>query len=92
MFWNRKGMEEPADCATREDFCRLFEADMKPLYLLAFLLTANHAYAERCFVAGIDDAAEGNTVFKQWARRTVIKNAIRVVAPASQSSQGHVEL
>jgi len=96
MFWNRKETEEPVDCATREDFCRLFEAEMKPLYLLAFLLTANHAHAERCFAAGIDDAAEGNTVFKQWARswarRTVIKNAIRVVAPASQSSQGHVEL
>ena len=96
MFWNRKETEEPVDCATREDFCRLFEADMKPLYLLAFLLTANHAHAEQCFVAGIDDAAQGNTVFKQWARswarRTVIKNAIRVVAPASQSSQGHGEM
>jgi len=92
MLWNGKGIEEPVDCATREDFCRLFEADMKPLYLLAFLLTANHAQAEKCFVAGIDDAARGNTVFKHWARswarRAVIKNAIRAVAPASQSLQG----
>src|SRR5215510_1726681 len=64
MLWNRKVMEEPVDCATREDFCRLFEAEMKPLYLLAFLLTANHAEAEQCFVSGIDDAAKGNRVFK----------------------------
>jgi hypothetical protein len=27
--------------AKRADFCEVFERDMKPLYLLAFLLTAN---------------------------------------------------
>lgn len=31
-----------AEYATHADFCKVFERDMKPLYLLAFLLTANH--------------------------------------------------
>jgi hypothetical protein len=36
-----------ADYAMRADFCAVFEEDMKPLYLLAFFLTANHKEAEQ---------------------------------------------
>jgi DNA-directed RNA polymerase specialized sigma24 family protein len=72
--------------ATGSDFCRIFAENMKDLYLLAFLLTADPVQAEQCFVAGLDDCSQGNQVFKEWARgwarRVVIKNAIRLMAPA----------
>jgi DNA-directed RNA polymerase specialized sigma24 family protein len=71
--------------ATCADFCRIFAGDMKDLYLLAFVLTADSEKAEQCFVAGLDDCTAGNQVFKEWARswarRVVIKRAIRLVAP-----------
>jgi len=82
--------------ATGSDFCRIFAENMKDLYLLAYLLTADPAKAEQCFVGGLDDCSQGNQVFKEWARvwarRVVIKNAIRLVTPAPQtpsSSQLH---
>jgi len=71
--------------ATREDFCKLFLEDTNSLYLLSFLLTANQEKAERCFVTGLDDCVDGNPVFHHWAhawaRRVIVRNAIRVVVP-----------
>lgn len=71
--------------ATGSDFCRIFRDDMQSLYLLALVLTANQEKAEQCFVAGLEDCTSGNPVFKEWARswarRVVIKNAIRSIAP-----------
>lgn len=59
---------------------------MAGLHLLAYLLTADMAKAEQCFVAGLDDSIRGNQVFKQWARawskRAIIQNAVKLVAPA----------
>ncbi|WP_049761853.1 hypothetical protein [Candidatus Korobacter versatilis] len=67
---------------------------MDRLYLLALLLTGDHAVAESCFVTGLQDARGGNRVFKDWAdtwaRRTVILNAIRAVRPASHKSDHNV--
>lgn len=79
--------------ATRADFCRVFKDEMKSLYVLALLLTANHQLAEQCFVAGLADSREGNSVFKEWAhswaRRNILKNAIRVVfSTAHAQAQG----
>jgi DNA-directed RNA polymerase specialized sigma24 family protein len=75
--------------ATGSDFCRIFAENMKDLYLLGFLLTADPAEAEQCFVAGLDDCSQGNQVFKEWARawarRVVIKNAIRLIAPVPEA-------
>lgn len=55
---------------------------MKPLYLLAFLLTANHQDAEQCFATALEAASEA-TVFRDWVRpwirRTLIKVAIHKV-------------
>ena len=69
--------------ASRADYCRIFQEDMHSLYLLSFMLTANHATAEQCYLDGIDYAARGNYVFKEWARswceRSVIQSAIRLV-------------
>lgn len=67
--------------------------DRSELYLLSFLLTADRAKAERCFVAGLDETAEDNTAFREWshtwARRTVINNALRFIAPhPDNGSQG----
>jgi len=44
------------DCATGADFCDAFVTSTDSSYLLAFLLTANHEAAERCFVAALDQA------------------------------------
>ncbi len=71
---------------TSADFCKIFADEMSSLYLLGFLLTADQAMAEQCFVAGIGDCVEGNSVFKEWARswarRTIIQHAIQKMAPA----------
>jgi hypothetical protein len=67
--------------------------DRSELYLLSFLLTADRAKAEQCFVAGLDETAEDGTAFREWAhawaRRTVINNAFRFIAPHhDKESQG----
>ena len=73
--------------ATGDYFCRIFQVDMQSLYLLAFLLTASREHAERCFLAGIEEALNERIVFSEWARcwsrRILIKNAIRLIAPGS---------
>jgi hypothetical protein len=72
------------DYAKYVDFCRVFTTDTKGLYLLAFLLTANHAESERCFVATVEKAFNNQAVFKEWARswvkRMLIENAIEIVS------------
>jgi DNA-directed RNA polymerase specialized sigma24 family protein len=73
--------------ATNADFCELLERELKPLYLLAFLLTANHKEAKQCLVTMVDEALKEPRVFKEWVRswikRSLIKNAIDIVGPAS---------
>jgi DNA-directed RNA polymerase specialized sigma24 family protein len=74
-----------ADYANRADFCGVFEKEMKPLYLLAFLLTANRKQAEQCFASTVEEALKEQAVFKEWARswvkRTLIEKAIQIVSP-----------
>jgi DNA-directed RNA polymerase specialized sigma24 family protein len=76
-----------ADYAKHADFCDLFRNDTKPLYLLAFLLTANHKESEQCFVSTVEEGFKEQAVFKEWARswvkRRLIENAIKIVSPAS---------
>lgn len=76
-----------ADYAKAADFCDVFHTNTKPLYLLAFLLTANHKDSEECFVSTVEQAFTEQAVFKEWAqswvRRRLIVNAIRIVSPAS---------
>ncbi len=71
-----------ANHAVWGDFCNAFVKDMKPLYLLAFLLTANHQDAEQCFATALEAASEA-TVFRDWVRpwirRILIKVAIHRV-------------
>lgn len=74
------------------DFCRVFEKDMNRLYLLSFLLTADHQLATDCFVRGLEDAMKSNGVFKEWAeawaRRMIIQNAIQVSQPRATGGAG----
>ena len=78
--------------AGRDDFRRVFDQDMNSLYLLSFLLTADRDKAEQCFVSGLDDAVEGNSVFKEWARswarRVIIVNAVRAINPRPTEENG----
>jgi hypothetical protein len=73
--------------AKHADFCDVFKNNTKPLYLLAFLLTANHKEAEQCLVATVEESFTEQVVFKEWVRfwikRKLIKNAIEIVLPAS---------
>jgi hypothetical protein len=89
-----KQITGPMSYASCEDFCRVFDEDMNSVYQLAFLLTADREQAEQCFVSGLEDAVEGNPVFKEWARswarRAVILNARRLInpRPAEGNSRG----
>ena len=71
--------------ATSADFKRIFSEDVNSLYLLSLLLTGTPEKAEECFVEGIGESTKGNYVFREWARswtrRTIIKSAIRLIAP-----------
>jgi hypothetical protein len=71
--------------ATSSDFCRIYVEQMSSLYLLSLLLTADPQKAERCFLAGFDDSANNNFVFREraylWARRSIILHAIRLLCP-----------
>ena len=86
MLRMKSTWQQRAAYATGGDFCRIFAENMKGLYVLALLLTADPVQAEQCFVAGLDDCSAGNRVFKEWAhawaRRVIVKNAIRLTNPA----------
>jgi len=83
---SQRARERATEYATCHDFRQIFTEDMAGLHLLAYLLTADMAKAEQCFVSGLDDSIHGNLVFKQWARawskRTIIQNAVKMMAPA----------
>jgi hypothetical protein len=88
----RKGDEY----ATSEDFCRLFKEDAEGLYQLSYMLMADHEKAERCFVGGLEDSVNGNSVYKQWARswarRRIIQCAIRTIAPGFQHADNELNV
>ncbi len=73
------------------DFCRVFDDHVDDLYTLALLLTADRDQAEKCFVSGLEDSVQGTPVFREWAhswaKRTVIKNAIRMISPLQNEAE-----
>lgn len=75
--------------ATAADFEQIFTEGMSALYLLSFVLTGDREKAEECFVSGVGECARANRVFKEWARswarRTIVRSAIRLVAPLQRS-------
>src|SRR5438445_5463301 len=80
-----KHITRAAAYASSDDFRRIFHENMDSLYLLAFLLTADHRRAEQCFVSGLEDTVGGSPVFREWAhswaRRMIIQNAVRLIKP-----------
>ena len=72
-------------CSAHTTAHRAPAEDRFRLYLLSYLLTADRAKAERCFVPGLDLAADDNAAIRDWAhswaRRIVIGNALRLIAP-----------
>ena len=76
--------------ATSTDFCRAFVENMDSMHLLSFLLTADQTKAEECFAYGMESCVKGNHVFRDWARswaqRTIIRNAVRMLAPRRNHS------
>jgi hypothetical protein len=67
---------------------RTFHEEMHGLYLLSFLLTADHDKAEQCLVSAMGECMEGPGVFMDWARSwtraAVIKHAILMIQPAPE--------
>jgi hypothetical protein len=88
-----KQITRPKPYASSDDFRQVFDQDMNSLYLLSYLLTADREKAEQCFVSGLEDAVEGNPVFKEWARswarRVIIVNAVRAINPRPKEDSGH---
>jgi len=69
--------------ATFEDFGQLFGKEMTKLFWLAMDLTADADRAETCLILAMRDCFQKNSLAKHrvhiWARRMVIRNAMRLV-------------
>ena len=80
--------ERAATCTTGTDCWNILTDEMHSLYLLSFLLTADPDKAELCFVSGMGECEEEIGVFmawaQAWARRTILKRAIRMIRPAPE--------
>jgi DNA-directed RNA polymerase specialized sigma24 family protein len=92
MIGTRRITEQnSATYAAAKDFCQVFEQEMDRLYMLSFLLTADHTMAERCFVGGLEDSAKSSRVFKEWAhswaRRMIVQNAVQMIGPQPANNQ-----
>jgi len=79
--------ERTTTYATGGDFCRIFREDMVSLYSLALMLAGDAEKAEQLFVTGLEDSSANSPVFKEWARswarRTIVKNAVRLITPGT---------
>lgn len=64
---------------------RMRAEERSRLYLLSFLLTADHTKAKQCFVSGLDLTAEDTPALREWAHsraeQIIIGNALRLIAP-----------
>jgi hypothetical protein len=69
--------------ATTDDFQRIFAREMTGLFRLSLQLTADAGEAERCLILAMRECFANSTVSKEWAliwaRRMVVRNAIRLV-------------
>jgi len=72
--------------ATIGDFQGLFAREMTDLFRLSLHLTADVEKAERCLILAVRECFANTTVSKGWAaiwaRRTVVRTAIRLVLGA----------
>ena len=84
--------DEYATCA---DFCKAFNDSMDRLYMLALRLTGTPEMAERCFLSAFESCLGGKTAFREsaqsWARRTMIRAAIRIVFASEIPASNHFQ-
>lgn len=80
--------EAPTPYPTVADFLRTFNEEMHSLYLLSFLLTADHDKAEQCLVSAMGECTEGIGASMEWSRpwtrAAVLRNAIRMIKPVQE--------
>src|ERR1700751_350637 len=76
--------------AAAADFGEVFTEEMHSLDLLSFLLTADKDKAEQCFIGGLGECLDGIGAFMEWARlwarRAIIRQAIRMIGPAPENT------
>jgi hypothetical protein len=81
-------VDQRAPYPTVTDFFRTSNEEMHSLYLLSFLLTADHDKAEQCLVSAIAECAEGVGSFmdcaRSWTRGAVLKHAIKMIMPVPE--------
>ncbi len=80
---NQFKLIEEDTCATTVDFQSLFAREMTDLFRLSLQLTADAEKAEKCLLLAMRECFTNSTVSKRWAptwaRRSVVRNAIRLV-------------
>jgi hypothetical protein len=78
-----------AEYATIADFQDIYQEEMDGLYVLSVILTGDVEKAEQCFVSALQECLHGMDVFiewaRSWARRAIIKHAIRLIVPLPES-------
>jgi len=81
-------MLEPMHIFDERATTNILTEEMHSLYLFSFLLTADTGIAEQCYICGLGECVEGISVFmdwaRSWARRTILKTAIRMIMPAPE--------
>ena len=69
-------------------FLKAFNEEMHSLYLLSFLLTADHDKAEQCLVSAMGECVDGIGLVLEgaypWTRAAVLKHAIQMIKPAPE--------
>jgi len=83
-------MLEPMHIFDERAAANILAEEMRSLYLFSFLLTADTEIAEQCYLRGLGECVEGISVFmdwmQSWARRTILKHAVRVIMPAPEKT------
>lgn len=81
---NKSKLSQEDTFATPLDFQRLFAREMNDLFRLSLQLTADAEKAESCLIFAMRECISNTTVSKRWAltwaRRTVVRNAIRLAS------------
>ncbi len=80
---NQFKFSEESTYATADDFQQLFVREMTDLFRLSLQLTVDAEKAESSLILAMRECFANSTVAKgwalSWARRTVVRNAIRLV-------------
>ncbi|MEG9435710.1 hypothetical protein JAO29_05980 [Edaphobacter sp. HDX4] len=72
------------------NYTEMFIDQVNSLFLLSFLVAADRRVADRCFFKALDEYVEAPGGFLEWAkehgRRAVLRQAIKIIEPASQQA------